>query len=207
MASGYQGSYPHPPPNGRDDVRLPSIKDLNFPQHRAQEASPTTTNGTQADHARNGRHDASSWSRSSASSSVVVSQHAQSMPPPHESPKTQYPPSKSDAPYATSSQQAPPPPVAPGNAGPPPSRGNPSPQNSSKRPRSESGVGVSASPGRSHVSILHELQSQHGVANRHFTSIGCCSVQCVPPSTSVIRVAASASVVRVRASSTCIHSA
>ncbi|KZT67449.1 hypothetical protein DAEQUDRAFT_392400 [Daedalea quercina L-15889] len=152
MASTYQGSYPHPPPpNGRDDVRLPSIKDLNFPQHRAQEGSTAQNSGAQTEHARSGRHDGSSWSRSSVSSSAPASQHPQSMPPPHESPKTQYPSAKADTPYATSSQQVPPPPTVPSGGGPPPSRGDPLPQNSSKRPRSESGVGASASPGRSHT--------------------------------------------------------
>ncbi|KAH9928389.1 uncharacterized protein B0H18DRAFT_1001097 [Fomitopsis serialis] len=151
MTSAYSNSYAHPPPpNGRDDVRLPSIKDLNFPQHRAQEGSTAPSGGAQAEHARPSRHDAASWSRSSASTSAPPSQHPQSMLPPHESPKTQYPPAKVDATYANS-QQPPPPPVAPNTSGPPPSRGDPSPQNPSKRPRSESGVGVSPSAGRSHA--------------------------------------------------------
>lgn len=200
MASGYQGSYPHPPPNGRDDVRLPSIKDLNFPQHRAQEASTAPTNGSQVEHARNGRHDASPWSRSSASSASAVPQHAQSMPPPHENSKIQYPATKADAPYTTSSQQAPPPPAGPGNAGPPSSRGDPSPQNSSKRPRSDS-IGVSAPPGRSHVSIVHEMSRP--AANRNLQSIGCCLVQCVPSATPVICVCTSAPIVCVCASCAC----
>lgn len=153
-------SYSLPPPM-QDSVRLPSIKDLNFPTP-SQDGAPPNASG-RADHQRP-RHEPPSWGRSSASSAPAPhpqhsQQHSPNMPPPHEPPPKTHvhaypPPPKPDASYAPQGQPSQPPPagVAPHNgvgAGAP--RSENSADASSKRSRSQQGV--SASPARSpHVS-------------------------------------------------------
>ncbi|KAI0749663.1 hypothetical protein C8Q80DRAFT_1101924 [Daedaleopsis nitida] len=145
------------------DVRLPSIKDLNFPPP-GQDGAPTNGSG-RPEHPR-ARHDPTSWGRPPHASSPAhpQSQHSSTMPPPHEQPKShQYaaPPKQDASPYAhpqhppPTQQQQPGPP--PHNAHNPMAPGAQRPENpsepSSKRSRS-SQSGVSASPARSpHVSL------------------------------------------------------
>ncbi|KAI0671846.1 hypothetical protein C8Q78DRAFT_1031131 [Trametes maxima] len=154
-----QYSYSLPPPM-QDAVRLPSIKDLNFPPPGQDGAS---ANGSgRAEHARP-RHETTSWSRSNASTGPPPpqhppqpqhSQHSSAMPPPHNPPPKShaYAPQKHDASY---SQQGPgPSPQQPSGGAPThngmsagPTRAENGTDPSSKRSRSQAGVG--ASPGRS----------------------------------------------------------
>ncbi|KAI0833613.1 hypothetical protein BC628DRAFT_36171 [Trametes gibbosa] len=156
-----QYSYSLPPPV-QDSVRLPSIKDLNFPPP-GQDGGPANGNG-RAEHSRT-RHDAPSWGRPNASSNAPPPQHPQhpqhssNMPPPHDPPPKSHPyaQQKHDASYPPSgpgpSPQQPPPGVPTHNG----MNGGPArPENStdpsSKRSRPQAAVG--ASPGRSpHVSL------------------------------------------------------
>ncbi|KAI0649004.1 hypothetical protein C8Q79DRAFT_486862 [Trametes meyenii] len=106
-----QYSYSLPPPM-QDAVRLPSIKDLNFPPPGQDGAS---ANGAgRAEHARP-RHETTSWSRSNASTGPPPpqrppqpqhSQHSSAMPPPHNPPPKShaYPPQKHDASYSQQGQ-------------------------------------------------------------------------------------------------------
>ncbi|RPD74913.1 hypothetical protein L226DRAFT_68466 [Lentinus tigrinus ALCF2SS1-7] len=152
-------SYTLPPPM-QDSVRLPSIKDLNFPTP-SQDGAPPNSSG-RADHQRP-RHEPTSWSRSSAPSAPGPPQHSQqhsqqhspNMPPPHDPPPKTHvhaypPPHKPDASYAPQGHPSQPPTagVAPHNGvgAAPPRPENPA-DASSKRSRSQQGV--SASPARS----------------------------------------------------------
>ncbi|KAI0719409.1 hypothetical protein C8T65DRAFT_706431 [Cerioporus squamosus] len=140
-----------------DTVRLPSIKDLNFPPP-GQDGAPANASG-RADHPRS-RHEPASWGRSSAQSAPAPpQQHSPNMPSPQQPPPKPHPhshahgypgPPKPDASYAPQGHPNQPPPagVAPHNgvgAGPP--RPENSADASSKRSRSQQGV--SASPARS----------------------------------------------------------
>lgn len=152
-------SYSLPP---QDSVRLPSIKDLNFPPP-GQDGNPTNGNA-RPEHPRQ-RHDTGSWSRSNATTGPPQpqhpqhSQHSSNMPPPHDTPSKSHPhPSqRHDASYGPPgsgpSPQQPP-------AGMPTHNGMSAGQTrsengtdpSSKRSRPQ--AAVSASPGRSpHVSL------------------------------------------------------
>ncbi|KAI0925648.1 hypothetical protein AcV5_008327 [Taiwanofungus camphoratus] len=152
MASAHSYSHPPPPQNVQDTLRLPSLKDLNFPYHSPpSQDGPHAPNGTE--HGRPPRHDPSSWARSSSSVSVPTSQHQPSMSTPHQSPKShQYSTQKPDGPYINNSmpppQQPPSSMAGPNGSGPGAARVDAPSQNSMKRPRSGSGVG--ASPGRPH---------------------------------------------------------
>ena len=153
MTSTYQPphSYSHPPPqsNMSDNVRLPSLKDLNF-QYRSpgSQESPPLANGPPppSEHPRS-RHDSGSWVR------PPQSINGASVPAPHETPKSHlYAAQKAETAYMTPgipvSQQTGSN-VSGANGIPPASRGD-APSQNSKRPRSPA---VSASSGRSpHVS-------------------------------------------------------
>ncbi|OJT02478.1 hypothetical protein TRAPUB_7045 [Trametes pubescens] len=157
-------SSSHPPqyasyslPPVQDSVRLPSIKDLNFPPP-GQDGNPTNGN-VRPEHPRQ-RHDTPSWSRSNASAGPPQSQHPQhsqhssNMPPPHDPPPKSHPhPSqRHDASYGPPgsgpSPQQPPAgmPTHNGmNAGPTRSENGTDPSSKRSRPQ----AAVSASPGRS----------------------------------------------------------
>ncbi|KAL7279274.1 hypothetical protein ACG7TL_007115 [Trametes sanguinea] len=155
MSSSHPPQYSYLPPPMQDAVRLPSIKDLNFPPP-GQDGGPANGNG-RAEHQRP-RHEATSWSRSNGPSGPPPPSHPQhqsNMPPPHEPPPKGHPyppPPKHDASYSASgpgpSPQQPPAGVPTHNGmngG--PARSEPSTDPSSKRSRSQAGVG--ASPARS----------------------------------------------------------
>ena len=108
MSSHQPQYYSLPPPAGVDSVRLPSIKDLNFPPP-GQEGAPSNGHG-RAEHARSTRQEPAPWGRGPPSvpapqhSQPHAPQHSPSMPPPHEPPPKshQYAPSpKPDASYAS----------------------------------------------------------------------------------------------------------
>ncbi|KAI0775101.1 hypothetical protein BD413DRAFT_293645 [Trametes elegans] len=81
MSSSHPPQYAYSlPPPMQDSVRLPSIKDLNFPPP-GQDGGAPNGNG-RAEHARP-RHESTSWSRSSAPTGPPPPQHVQH--PPHPS--------------------------------------------------------------------------------------------------------------------------
>ncbi|KAI0787549.1 hypothetical protein C8Q74DRAFT_614650 [Fomes fomentarius] len=182
MSSHPQYSYSLPPPM-QDGVRLPSIKDLNFPPP-GQDGAPTNGSG-RAEHSRSrhdNRHEPSSW-RAAPPPSAAPPQHSAAMPPPHDPPPKSHlyaPQHKPDASY----HQGPPPQQPPSGgqhhngvgAGPP--RPENSADASSKRSRS-SQSGVSASPARSpHVSLGSPVKARlHMIAltycDSHRLSISC----------------------------------
>ncbi|TBU33394.1 hypothetical protein BD311DRAFT_434084 [Dichomitus squalens] len=148
----------------QDSVRLPSIKDLNFPPP-GQDGAPANGQG-RAEHAR-ARHESSSWGRSSAPSAPIPpSQHSSGMPPPHDPPpKHQYaPPSKPDAPYAhpqaspASQQPSAGVPIHHGVNAPASRPDSSSAEAQSKRSRSQQGV--SASPVRSPHTVYPPYPAQ-----------------------------------------------
>ncbi|KAI9066273.1 hypothetical protein FKP32DRAFT_1756041 [Trametes sanguinea] len=160
MSSSHPPQYSYLPPPMQDAVRLPSIKDLNFPPP-GQDGGPANANG-RAEHQRP-RHEATSWSRSNAPSGPPPPSHPphqSNMPPPHDPPSKGHPyppPPKHDASYSASGPGQSPQQPHPGapthngmNGG--PARPEPSTDPASKRSRSQAGVG--ASPARSpHVSL------------------------------------------------------
>ncbi|CDO68474.1 hypothetical protein BN946_scf184754.g8 [Trametes cinnabarina] len=156
MSSSHPPQYSYLPPPMQDAVRLPSIKDLNFPPP-GQDGGPTNGSG-RVEHQRT-RHETTSWSRSNAPSGPPPPSHpshSSNMPPPHDPPPKghSYSPhnSKHDASYS-SSGPGPSPQQSPAgvamhngvNGG--PARPEQSTDPSSKRSRSQAGVG--ASPARS----------------------------------------------------------
>ncbi|KAM5537247.1 hypothetical protein V8D89_009180 [Ganoderma adspersum] len=155
----HYSSYSLPAPM-QDSVRLPSIKDLNFPPP-GQDGAPANGQG-RTEHSRQ-RHE--SWSRSSGPSGPIPQpQHSSSMPPPHDPPPKHHqyaPPPKSDPPYAqpAPSPQQPPQGVPTHNGA---SAGAPRPENhtdaSSKRSRSQQSVSVS--PGRSPHTVYPSYPQQ-----------------------------------------------
>ncbi|OBZ66141.1 hypothetical protein A0H81_13713 [Grifola frondosa] len=155
---------PSPTTNLQNDLRLPSIKDLNFPYGPPPGQDGSTPNSGQADHQRPSRHESGSWNRSSSSAAPAQTpQHSNTMPPPHDTQRPhQYPTSKPDGAYvnngAATSQQAGVSMAGHNASGAGTSRGDPSSQMSGKRPRSASVV--SASPGRSPNTTYPPYQSQ-----------------------------------------------
>lgn len=158
MTSTYQPphSYSHPPPppnNMSDNVRLPSLKDLNF-QYRSpgSQESPPLANGPPppSEHGRS-RHEVASWNRPPPPQSSVNGAPVSAS---HETSKSHlYTPQKTETAYMTpglpASQQPGSNVSGPNGAASAPPRGDMPPQ-SLKRTRSPA---VSASPGRSpHVS-------------------------------------------------------
>ncbi|KZT01417.1 uncharacterized protein LAESUDRAFT_484345 [Laetiporus sulphureus 93-53] len=158
MASAHQPqhSYSHPPPPMlQNDVRLPSLKDLNF-QYRpppSQDAQSAPNGNTAPDHSRP-RHDSTNWGRANAGASMPPPQHQTNGSAPHESPKTQYlqqPEGHYASPSMPAHQQGGAGMAGPNGSGPGMPRGD-APQNPMKRPHPESGVNPSVSPERSHAS-------------------------------------------------------